>query len=229
MFPYAPEKGYNRAMRRAVEDLQYHNLRIVVDKDGFSYGRDAVLLANFVRAGREERALDMGTGTGILAILVNGKTGARVTAVEIQPEAAALAAESVKLNGQDGVQVMTGDVREIHTTLGKECFDLAVCNPPYYRGGTASPDPARRQCTSQETLTMEDAAQSASRMLKNGGRFYLCYPAEGFAALCAALIQNGIQPKRVQLAYGGNRPYLALVEGKKGGREGLVWELPIKD
>ncbi len=212
-----------------MEDLQCKNLKIIVDKDGFSYGRDAVLLANFVRAKSGERALDMGTGTGILAILVNGKTGARITAVEIQQEAAALAAESARLNGQDNIEVLAGDVRELHKSLGYALFDLAVCNPPYYTGGTASPDPHKRQCTHQQTLTLAEAAQSASRLLKNGGRFYLCYPAEGFAALCAALIQSGIQPKRVQLAYGGNRPYLVLVEGKKGGKEGLLFEPPIFD
>ena len=97
------------------------------------------------------------------------------------------------------------------------------------RSGGASPDAARRLCTRQGAATIADVAACAKRMLKTGGRLFLCYPAQGLAACLAALVNEGLQPKRMRpVAAGDKPPYLILLEARKGGGEGLVWEETIR-
>ena len=212
----------------AIEDLQEGNLRIAVEKPGFSYGHDAVLLAAFTRAKPGERLLDLGCGCGILAILLERRTGASVTAVDIQPAACGLCAQSAALNGQS-IQVLERDLRTFNLEAGQRPFDVIVCNPPYFSGGTPSPYPARRLCTSQEGATIGEVAACAGRLLKNRGRFYLCYPAAGLAGCFQALLAAGLTPKRMApVAAGAKAPYLVLLEARKAGGEGLCWEKTIR-
>lgn len=210
---------------KVLEDLQYNGLKIYVDKSGFTYGRDAVLLANFAKPSSKDSILDLGTGTGILSILISGKTGASMTAVELQEQAALLAEESVLLNGQqDKITVLNRDIRTLHTLLPQGSFDGAVCNPPYYKGGTKSENDAVRLSVHQDECSVYDTAKCAARMLKNGGKFWLCYPADALAECVHALVENRLEPKKIQLVMGkGSKPYLALIEAKKGGKTGLIW------
>ena len=200
------------------EDLMENGLRIRVDKPAFSYGGDAIALANFTRLKANERALDLGTGTGILAILLNGRYGARFTAVDIRADMCALARESVALNAQEGaIDVRLADLRTLRPAPGFENFDAAVCNPPYFSGGTQSANGQRRQSRHQDTCTLRDAAACAARLLKAGGRLYVCCPIAQLADCCAALIEYGLQPKRVCI----QKKRLALLEAKKGGGVGM--------
>ena len=101
--------------------------------------------------------------------------------------------------------------------------------PPYFAGGTPSPDPARRVCTHQDTATIQDVAACASGLLKYGGRLFLCYPAGGVAVCMAALMAHSLSPKRLQpVAPQGKPPYLVLLEARKGGGPGLRWEPAIR-
>lgn len=214
---------------KVIEDLQFNGLRIAVNKPGFSYGHDALLLADFARIGPRDRVLDLGAGTGILSILLNGRHGARFTAVEIQPEAAALMEESVAMNGQQDITVLCHDLRTLHEVLPRESFSCAVCNPPYFSGGTPSSDSGVNISTHQQSCTVADVAKCARLMLKNGGRLWMCYPAAGAAEAITALSINGMEPKRICLAAGRKKPYLVLIEAKKGGRPGLIWEEMIEN
>lgn len=206
------------------EDLQEAGLGIYVEKPGFSYGSDAVALAAFVRAGPKDRFLDLGCGTGILSILLHARTGAHFTAVDIQPALCALARRSVTQNGQQaGVAVLEADIRSLPKTLGYESFDGAVCNPPYFVDGTRSTDVSRRLSRHQESCSMTDLARCASRMLKNGGHLYLCYPAALFALCCTALVENGLEPKRIK-PVPADFSGILLIEAKKGGKPGIQYE-----
>ncbi len=214
------------------DDLQYNGLVILRDTERFTYGHDAVLLANFVRAKRTERFIDLGTGTGIIAILAHAKTGADALGVDIDPECVSLAAKSVEENGLCAhIELRCADMRSL-TTRETGVFDAAACNPPYYSSGTQSRDPSRRMSRFQGECTLADAAGAASRLLKNGGRFFICYPAEHIAPLCAVLEEYRLPPKRICFVRSKPEkpPYLALVEAMKNARDGAVIEdMTIED
>ena len=212
----------------SIEDLKESGLRIAVDKPGFSYGHDAVLLAGFagrVKAG--EHLLDLCCGCGILALLLEKRTSAKVSAVDIRPEACALCRYSAELNGQD-IRVLEADLCSLKLGPDEPPYDAIVCNPPYFSGGTPSPYPERQLSTHQDAAGIADVAACAKRLLKNGGRLFLCYPAQSMAPCMAALVNEGLQPKRLMpVAAGDKPPYLILIEARKGGGEGLIWEKTI--
>lgn len=214
------------------DDLQYEGLVILRDTARFAYGHDAVLLANFVRAKKGERLADLGTGTGVIALLAHAKTGACVLAVDIDPACAALAKQSVALNGlTEHIEVLEADIRQM-SAVAVGLFDAAVCNPPYHAGGTKSADPARRRSLFEESCTLRDAVSCAARLLKNGGRFFICYPANLIAPLCAELAAAKLAPKRMRFvrAKAGKAPYLVLVEARKNARDGaLIDEIVLED
>lgn len=215
-------------MAEVWDDLQCAGLGIYRDPDGFSYGHDAVLLANYIRARKGERLLDIGAGTGIVALLAHVKTGVNACAVDISERCCALMEKSVARNGLSGtVNVFQADLRQLpDARLPWESFDCAACNPPYFPSGTESPNLARRQSAHEVSCTLRDVAACARRMLRNGGRLFICYPAAGLSRLCAALEAETLAVKRLRMvrARPGKAPCLILVEAKKGGGSGLVFE-----
>lgn len=213
-----------------LEDLQYKGLRVIQNDEGFRFGTDSVLLAGFVRATPREKAVDLGSGTGVIAILASARTGAHFTAVEIQPEQCSMARRSMELNGLD-IPVIEADMRTVHDKLGRGAFDVAAVNPPYYpaSGGAVSQKGAEGfvgAATHDIYCTMDEVAESASRLLKYGGRLYICCPAARLAELFNALGKEDLEPKRLRMvaARADKAPYLALIEAKKGAKPGLIWE-----
>lgn len=213
-----------------IEDLQYKGLRVIQSERGFRFGTDSVLLAGFVELNSRERAVDLGAGCGVISILLQGRTGAELTAVEIDPAACSLARRSIELNRQP-IEVVETDMRESHKLLGTGRFDAAVCNPPYYpAGGGRVSQKGEGEMTGAAThdlkCTLEDMAAAAGKLLKYGGRFYMCCPASRLAEAFAALNGQKLEPKRLRLVASTREkaPYLALIEAKKGGAPGLIVE-----
>jgi len=192
-----------------------------------------VLLADFAAPRKNERAVDLGCGTGAIALLMAGHQPLMsVDAVELQPDIADMAGRSVALNGLgDRVRVHAMDMREAWRALGAGRFSLAVCNPPYGRSGAAleSRRDAVRIARHEGDLTPADVAVAAARLLKNGGRFCAVFPAPRAYELMRAMDEAGIAPKRVRTVHGveGRAPKFVLLEGVKQGGEGLHWLEPL--
>ena len=216
-----------------LDDLQCRGLKIIQRPDAFRFGTDSVLLAHFAAPRRGEVAADLGCGTGAIALLMAGRQPSMtVDAVELQPDIADMAARSVALNGlSDRVRVHCMDMREAWRTLGAGRFSLAVCNPPYGRSGAAleSLSETVRIARHEGDLTPADVAGSAAKLLKNGGRFCVIYPAPRAYEMMRAMDGAGIAPKRLRTVHGvaGRAPKFVLLEGVKQGGDGLHWLEPL--
>lgn len=213
-----------------IDDLQRGGLRIIQSEKGFRFGTDAVLLADFAGAKPGERVADMGTGTGVLPLLLSARAaGTTFDAFEVQPDVADMAARSVALNGLEArIRIYAADCREAAKIIGYECVQLVVTNPPYTRGGAGlvSPERTRALSRSDSDCALDSWMTACARVLQNGGRLCAVFPAPRLLELFDAMRAGRVEPKRVRLvaARADAAPKLVLVEGKKGGKPGLHME-----
>lgn len=217
-----------------LDDLQNQGLRIIQRPDVFRFGTDAVLLADFAAPRPRERAVDLGCGTGVIALLLAAHEPRveAVAAVELQPEIADMARRSVRLNSlEEKISVHNLDMREAAAALGYERYTLVVCNPPYGRAGATlkSAVTAQRIARHEDDLTPDDIAASASALLQNGGRFCAIYPAPRLLEMMQAMEAHRLAPKRVRTIHAvtGRAPKLILLDAVKGARPGLHWLPPL--
>lgn len=216
-----------------LDDLQRDGMKLIQRPDVFRFGTDSVLLSDFASPRPKDKAVDLGCGTGAIALLMAARQkGITVDAVEIQPEIADMARRSVAYNDMgERVRVYEMDMREAWRTLGAGRYSLAVCNPPYSRHGAAleSENDAKRIARHEGALTTGDVARSAAMLLKNGGRFCVVYPAPRAFEMMRAMWENHMAPKRVRTVHGvaGRAPKFVLMDAVKGGGEGLHWLEPL--
>ena len=168
-------------LNERIDDLQRGGLRVIQRADAFRFGTDAVLLADFAAPRRHDRVCDLGTGTGIIPLLLYARENTiSADAVEIQPDMADMAARSMAMNGlNEKIRVLPGDLRSIRTLLPHARYDLVTCNPPYGKaGGTLlNPDASKRLARHEESCAIEDVACAAAWLLQNGGRLCCVFPA----------------------------------------------------
>jgi len=216
-----------------VDDLQYKGLKIIQHPKRFRFGTDAVLLSAMTQVHYGDRVADLGTGTGIIAILLAGRDETiTVDAIEIQPEMADMASRSVAMNGLDArVQVHCMDMKEAPRVLGYNRYDAVVCNPPYSRQGTGAQaaDDSRAQSRHELTCTVQDVAETLYKLLRFGGRGTIIYPAERVTDLLVALHAARMEPKRMRTVHhtAERAPKLVLVEAVREGRPGVKWLPPL--
>ena len=216
-----------------IDDLQHDGFRIIQSPEAFRFGTDSVLLADFAAPRRGEACVDMGCGTGAIALIMLAHCPEiTVTGIEIQPEIADMASRSAALNGvEDKFRILCADMREAHSELGRGRFSLAVCNPPYFKAGGAllSAADKLRIARHEGDISPADIAASAARLIKNGGRFAVVYPAPRALEMMRAMEDAGIAPKRVRTIHGveGRPPKHILIDGIKGASSGLHWLAPL--
>ena len=192
------------------------------------FGTDAFLLADFAGARRKDLCADLGTGCGIIPMILYKKYfPKKIYAVELQPEAAAQCRETVSCSGaEETVFPIEGDLRRLGDAIPAGSLDLVTCNPPYKTAGTGllNEDPGRQLARHELSCTIDDVCAAAARILKFGGRLCVCHRPERLAELFAALQSHGLEPKRLQLVQHGpdNPPSAALVEAVRQGRPGLA-------
>lgn len=208
-----------------LDDLQYNGLALIQRPDLFCFGTDSVELANFVSGRAGERAVDLGTGTGVIAVLLAAKRGFTMTAVEIQPELADMARRSVALNGlESSVRIETMPMQQAPARFGR-AFDVAVCNPPYRRigSGLTQRNASVARARHEVDVTLCEVVETAAGLLRDGGRFYTVYPTERMAEVMAACAHARLTPKVLQVLRraAGKAPYLFLLECISGASSGL--------
>ena len=216
-----------------IDDLQRNGYRIIQDPDRFCFGMDAVLLSGFASAKKGDKVLDMGTGTGIIPILMEAKTEAEhLTGLEIQPESADMALRSVKLNGlEDKISIVTGDIKEAKNLFPKASFQVITSNPPYMIGqhGLVNPHSEKAIARHEVLCTLEDVIENAAALLVPGGHFYMVHRPFRLAEIMTTLVKYRLEPKRMQLVYPyiDKEPNMVLVEGLRGGKPRMTVEKPL--
>jgi len=223
-----------------IDDLERNGYRIIQNRNKFCFGMDAVLLSCFAAEGekqrqgkKEKRIADLGTGTGIIPILVYGRLcGGMIDALEIQEDMCDMASRSVLLNGLDPwIHIRKGDICEASLLLGKGQYDVVISNPPYKKrgGGLVNPDDFKAIARHEVLCTFRDVAEQAALLLKNGGRFYLVHRPERLAELLSTLQEAGFQIKRMRLvhSYRDSKAAMVLIEATRGGGSFLVVEKPL--
>lgn len=215
-----------------LDDLQ-NGYFIIQNTQNFCYGLDAVLLSGFARVKPGEEVLDLGTGTGIIPILLKAKTqGKHFTGLEIQEESAEMAERSVAYNHlEDDVTIKTGDIKEASAIFGKASFSVVTCNPPYMTGqhGLANPYLPKAIARHEVLCTLEDVVSQAAQILKPRGRFYMIHRPFRLAEIMGVMMKYQLEPKRMRLVYPfvDKEPNMVLIEGLLGGNPRITVEKPL--
>lgn len=216
-----------------LDDLQVNGYEIIQHPGKFCFGMDAVLLANFARVKKNERVLDLGTGTGVIPILLTAKTeGESFTALEIQEESADMARRSVAHNHlEEKVEIVTGDIKEAAGIFGPVSFDVITVNPPYMIGhhGIANASDAKAIARHEVLCDLDDILRESARILKPRGRFYMVHRPFRLAEIFSKMVQAGIEPKRMRMVhpYIHKEPNMVLIEGMRGGNSRMTVEPPL--
>lgn len=216
-----------------LDDLQVKGYEIIQHPGKFCFGMDAVLLANFAKVKTGERVLDLGTGTGIIPILLTAKTeGRSFTGLEIQEESADMARRSVQHNHlEEKVEIVTGDIKEAAEIFGPVSFDVITTNPPYMIGqhGIANPSDTKAIARHEVLCTLDDILRESVKVLKPGGKFYMVHRPFRLAEIMSKMVALGLEPKRMRMVhpYIDKEPNMVLIEGVRGGNSRITVERPL--
>jgi tRNA1(Val) A37 N6-methylase TrmN6 len=216
-----------------IDDLQYEGLKLIQLKGSFSFGLDSVLLSDFADVRPADSVLDIGTGTGILPILIYAKKlPSRIVGLEIQPDLASMAARSVELNGlSDRISIVTGDIRDAKTLFPAASFDAVVTNPPYIAATRGLISAGQAQATARHEIlcTLEDVIANAAFLLKEKGRFSMVHRPDRLVDIFCLMRQYGLEPKvlRHVVTSIGKKPNLVLILGIRNGRPELKTREPL--
>ncbi len=216
-----------------LDDLQRNGFQIIQDPDRFCFGMDAVLLSGFASAPEGGRVLDLGTGTGIIPILMAAKTRAsELIGLEIQAESADMARRSVMLNDlSERVKIVQGDIKEAGQIFDAASFDVVTSNPPYMINshGLKNPDAPKAIARHEVLCDLEDVVRAAAKSLKSGGKFYMVHRPFRLAEIMVVMHEYKLEPKRMQLVYPfvDKEPSMVLIEGARGGKSRITVEKPL--
>ncbi len=216
-----------------LDDLQRNNLKIIQKTDGFCFGMDAVLLSGFAFVKEGEQVLDLGTGTGIIPLLLSAKTrGKHFSALEIQEEIADMAARSVSLNHlEEKINIVKGDIKEASRIFGAASFDVVTTNPPYMNDAHGLKNPAEIKAISRHEVlcTLEDVVREGAKVLKPGGRMYMVHRPHRLIEILETMTTYKLEPKRMKFVhpFWDKEANMVLIESVRGGGAFLKLEAPI--
>ena len=217
-----------------IDDLEYKDLKIIQRKDGFCFGIDSVLLSNYAKdIKRGTVGLDLGTGTGILGILLCGKTDlSKIYGIEVQQEVAEMAQRSVKLNNlENRFEIINKNIKDLESVFDKNSFDFIITNPPYKKMDTGKTNENSKKLISRHeiTATLKDFIKISYIMLKDKGTLYMVHKPERLVDIIYQLRKNKIEPKEIRFVhpYEKKEPNLILIKAVKNGGQFLKIDKPL--
>lgn len=210
-----------------IDDLLCKGLKIIQHQNSYRFAIDAVLLANFVKAGKRDRIMDLGTGSGVIALLLSAKTDAKeIIGIELVEAAFDRAVRSVKMNKlKERVRIVHSNLNEAVNIFGRQSFSVVVTNPPYMtvKEGKISPNPDIALAKHEVAATLQDVVKAAWELLTFGGCFYMVYRTVRLADAIYEMKARGLEPKILRFIQprAGDSPNIVLVMAKKGAGPGL--------
>ncbi len=217
-----------------IDDLEYKNLKIIQNKKGFCFGIDSVLLSDYAKnIKKDSTVIDIGTGTGIISLLLCKKTELKkIYGIEIQKEVAEMASRNVKINNlQDKFEVINLDINRIFEIFEPNKFDAIVTNPPYKKNNTGLKSIEEKQLISRHEVkcTLEDIIEKSSKLLKSLGEFYMVHRAERLVDIMCLLRKYKLEPKNIRFVQSKveEKPSLILIKAVKNAKEFLKIDKPL--
>jgi tRNA1Val (adenine37-N6)-methyltransferase len=216
-----------------IDELHIKDYKIIQNTDGFCFGMDAVLLSGFARVNQGEHHLDLGSGTGVIPILLEAKgNGASYTGLEIQESFVDMASRSVRLNGiEHKVSIIHGDIKEADQLLPLSAYDVITSNPPYMNEGKGLTNPSSMKAIARHEIlcNLEDVIRVSSRLVKVGGRFYLVHRPHRLMDIMDLLRRYRLEPKRLQMVHSfmDKEATMVLIEAIRHGKPMLKVEKPL--
>ena len=217
-----------------IDDLEYKGLKIIQNEKGFRFGIDSVLLSDFAKNIKSgSNVVDIGTGTGIISLLLCKKTSlSKIYGIEIQKEVAEMAQRSVELNELQGkMEILNINIKNVFDVLEKNKFDVVVTNPPYKKANTGLKSEETSNLISRHEVecTLEDIAKQSYLLLKDKGEFYMVHRAERLVDILCTLRKNKLEPKVIRFVHSkqNDKPNLILIKSVKNAKEFLKIERPL--
>lgn len=208
-----------------IDDLEYKGLKIIQNTKGFCFGIDAVLLSDYAKnIKKEARVLDLGTGTGIISILLCEKTNlSKIIGVEVQKEVADMAKRSVGLNNlENKFEIINDNITNLEKIYERNSFDVIVTNPPYKKENTGIVNEEKKKLISRHEILakLEDYIKISNKLLKDKGEFYMVHRPERLVDIIAYMRQYKIEPKEIRFvcSHENEPPKLVLIKGVKNGK-----------
>ena len=215
-----------------IDDLEYKGLKIIQNSEGFCFGIDAVLLSDFAKEIRNNsEVLDLGTGTGILSILLSAKTNLKkIYGIDIQEEVVDMAKRSVELNKLEN-KIEIKNIKELEEIFEKNSIDSIVTNPPYKKLETGKTNEKENKFISRHEVTasLEDFIKVSFNLLKDKGSLYMVHRPERLAEIIYKLKKYKLEPKKIRFVHSNNEqePKLVLIKAVKNAKEFLTVEKPL--
>jgi len=207
-----------------LEDLQCNGLKIIQDKNLYSFSSDSVVLANFVKTKKDDVCVEIGAGSGVVSILLQSKSPLKqIYAFEIQESMQKLCEKNIKLNGlEEIIKLVCDDVRNFEKHLEKESVNVVFSNPPYFKVTDFEQSEVKKIAREEVCLTLKDFVECSARMLRNGGSFYCCYSAERSVELITLCAKNNLIVKEMFFTENGKgQVKLVVLKAVKNAKQGV--------
>lgn len=209
-----------------IEDLMCEGLKIIQNKNLYTFTSDSVILANFVKLKRSEIAVEFGSGSAVISILLTKKQKYKhIYGFEIQKELYEMSNRSLKLNNlENDITIFNDKIQNYKKYFDNGSIDVIFSNPPYKRDGSAKDNLnlSKAIARHEKNMPLCELVKTASLLLRFGGRFYVVYDADRSCELIHELMKNNLEPKRMFFTENGKgKSILVIVEAVKGGRHGV--------